>query len=494
MTINNHLFRRPIMTPSPWHRLILCLLVILALIPANIRAAASAPSQKQSLVAQLKDYPADLRCEDLDVATLLRAIGRQAGMTIYVSEAIDSTITFEMANANLYEVFQLIIGAKGLHYREQGNSIMVETMAEYSQTGKDIISISVCPDYGNGGELKSQLDALLSKQGSITVTKHDSCLIIKDHEKKVRRIQEVLQDIDQPIPQVHIEARIVMLAQEAKEALGIKWGYQNYGSDAILATKNKTVKAVSDLGLDALNPPATLGVGMIWDTMKLDAELHAMATDDLLHILSAPSIMVLDGMEAEIKQGKEVPYASSSQYTSTTQFREATLSLKVRPKIIRDNFISMTVDVTNDKVDQNSSVEGQPLIDRQSIKTNLFLDNRATVVIGGIHVSSDDINKGRVPGLAAIPLLGELFKNRGSIEQNYELMIFITPTIVSMDLHKQASARQQQAIDTVLSDKVHKKLTPAVYAMPGQEIKKEPAPDQVNINTATESAVTDRRQ
>ena len=456
---------------SPWApALVGCWLLLFCLFCA-LPAWSSAPARtsQPTLVDELKNYPASLRCEELDVATLLRAIGRQAGMTLYVSDSIQSTITLDMDDADLYQLFQLVLQTKDLQYHQQGSSIIVETRAEYAKAGKDIISRSVCPEFGHATELKTQLDTLLSPEGLITVTKHDSCLIIKDHEKQVAHIEKVLAEIDRPKPQVHIEARIVMLAKEAKEALGVKWGYQNYANDTILATKNKTVAAASNLGLDSLNPPATLGVGLVWDSFKLDADLHAMATDDLLHILSAPSIMVLDGMEAEIKQGKEVPYTSSTNDSSNTEFREANLSLKVTPKIIQDNFISMQVDVTNDKVDQDTAVAGQPLIDRQSIKTNLFLGNRATVVIGGIHISSDDIYKGRVPGLGDIPLLGALFRNSGTIQENFELMIFITPTIVSLDLHESASARREEKLDETLSPQIHKKFLPETYAVPGGE-------------------------
>ena len=467
---------QPMAVHNTIYRMIACYLILIFQCvqpPSATATAFQSENISASQIDNLRKFPASMHCNNLETALLLRAIGHQSGQTIYVSEAITSSISFEMNEATLFDIFQLIMQAKSLHYREQGKVIIVETAEEFSKTGMDISTISICPNYGHAAEIKSQLNSLLSPQGFITVTKYDSCLIIKDHRKELHRIQEILPEIDKPKPQVHIEARIVMLAQEAKEALGIKWGYQNYGSDAIGDITSKTIKAGTDLGLDALGPSSSIAVGMVWDSMKLNAELQAMANDDLLHILSAPSIMVLDGMEAEIKQGKEVPYTSSSRDTSTTEFREATLSLRVTPKIIKDNFINMKVDVTNDKVDQDATVEGQPLIDRQSIKTSLFLSNRATVVIGGIHVSSDDIYKGRVPGLSAIPLLGELFKNRGTIQQNYELMIFITPTIISLDLLEQASAVRAKKLDTVLSDDIHKKFIPKVFVYPGQELKQD---------------------
>ncbi|PLX49032.1 MAG: hypothetical protein C0613_09140 [Desulfobulbaceae bacterium] len=424
-------------------------------------AQAQNKEDQHVLVERLRDFPASLQCEDLEVSTLLRAIGRQAGINIYVADAITDTISFEMDNVTLYEVFELVMRAKDLHYSESNSAILVESRESYKKTRKGITMARVCTDYGNSSKLKGQLDHLLSDQGIITATNNDSCLIIKDQQQNVSEIKAMLSQIDRPTPQVHIEARVVVISKEGKEQLGIRWGYQNYGNDLILATKSKPVSIISDLGVSAAT--TAMNIGFIWDNMNLNIDLQAMAQDNLLHVLSTPSLLVLDGHEAEIKQGKEVPYTSQSGDVINTEFREANLSLKVTPRIIKTRFVNLDVNVTNDSIDQSSAVDGEPLINRQEITTNLFLEDQVTVVIGGIHVSGEDLNKGRVPGLASLPILGNLFKNKESSLENYELMIFLTPTIVSMESMAAQARERQGLVDEALSDNVHKEFRPETH-------------------------------
>lgn len=424
-------------------------------------------AQPTVLVEKLRDYPASLQCENLEVSTLLRAIGRQSATNIYIDDAIKDTISFEMNKVSLYEVFHLIMEAKNLHYSETKSAIFVESAEAYKKARKGIITARVCTDYGNGIKLKEQLDHLLSDQGMITATNNDSCLLIKDQEANVADIKNMLSQIDRPIPQIHIEARVVVVSKEAKKQLGIKWGYNNYRNDLILATKDNPITSVANLGIAAAT--TTMNIGFIRDNLNLNIDLQAMAEDNLLHVLSTPSLLVLDGHEAEIKQGKEVPYTSQSGDVINTEFREANLSLKVTPKIIKNTFVNLDVNVTNDSIDQTNDVGGEPLINRQEISTNLFLEDEVTVVIGGIHVSGDDIDKGRVPGISSIPLIGNLFKSKERRLENYELLIFLTPTIVSMDEMALRSQERDALVEETLSKDVHKEFLPETYKKKPEE-------------------------
>ncbi len=451
------------MTPDKHHSFrgtCLFILFLFALLPLAKGAQAS------QLVEKLRDYPATLQCENLEVATLLRAVGRQAGINIYVADSIKDTISFEMAQVSLYDVFELVIAAKNLHYSETQSAIFVETDEAYKKARKGIVTARICTDYGNSSKLKSQLDHLLSDQGMITATNNDSCLIIKDQEGNVEEIKAMLAQIDKPIPQIHIKARIVVVSKEGREQLGIKWGADNFNHPITAGWKNGTPvtitgDAVADLGISAAT--SAMNIGFIWDNVNLNIDLQAMAQDNLLHVLSTPSLLVLDGHEAEIKQGKEVPYTSQTNDMINTEFREANLSLKVTPKIIKNVFVNLDVDVTNDSIDQSSAVGGEPLINRQEISTNLFLEDKVTVVIGGIHVSGDDIGKGRVPGLSSLPILGNLFKNKERTLENYELMIFLTPTIISMEQIAGHAKEQDALVDEALSKDVHKEFLPATF-------------------------------
>lgn len=381
----------------------------------------SSNAGEPTLVARLKDYPASLKTRGLRIPTLLTAIGRQAGINIYTDENIDDLIDIDMEDLSLYELFNLILDAKNLRYTEKGNIILVERETDFNSDQKDMSSESLCTSFGNVGKHLEKLRGFLSKEGSLIETRRGNCLIVRDRKKNVLRITQLLQDLDQQIPQVHIEAQIVSVSQEAKKQLGIRWGYKN------LSTRNP-LTVTADLSVTGTT---NMAVGFLRDNLDLAINLQALQQDDMLHILSAPQITVQDGKKAEIKQGKEVPYVVHSGDITNTSFREATLSLTVTPKVLRKDLIELDVVVTNDSVDQSSN-NGEPLINKQSITTSLFLENNTTVVIGGILLQSDDNQSGSVPGLSKIPLFGNLFKNSEKSKERSELLVFITPEIINM--------------------------------------------------------------
>ncbi len=414
-----------------------------------------------NLVESLRAHPASLRSKDLSVPVLLRSIGRQAGVNIFVADNITGVISLDMEDVTLHEIFQLVIRTRGLHYSEGNQAIIVETLADYLESGRGITTERVCMDFSNGSDVKGQLETLLSERGSITVTSDNSCLLIKDRAENIAVIEEMLSQIDKPNPQIHIESRIVFISKEGRDRLGVKWGMDGSNNN-VLGANSGTFTNLTDLGVQAAS--TNMAMGLIWDNFSLDVDLQALLDENLLQILSAPSLLVLDGQTAMIKNGKEVPYTSQSgDSVSNTEFREALLSLEVTPKISKDAYLRLDVAVTNDSVDQTNDVDGEPLINRQEIKTMLFLKDRVTVVIGGIHVSSDDLDISKVHGLGDIPFLGALFRSKAKTTGNYELMIFLTPTIVSMETLLGTSERHLEKVDRALGPDIHKKFKPEVY-------------------------------
>ncbi|MFC1524603.1 secretin N-terminal domain-containing protein [Thermodesulfobacteriota bacterium] len=374
---------------------------------------------RADLVDQLKGKPASIRGEELQVAILLRAIARQAGINIFVADTIDDTITIDMDHLTLYEIFQVIVTAKQLHYTEKDSILYIEKKSDYQEEQKDILTHSMDTKFGNAQEFIPQLSPLLSKNGTLTAAGRGNRLIIRDRAENINKIEAILASLDKPRPQVHIEAKIVTTTQEARRRLGIKWGYDNNSS-------RRPIGGNIDLSVEN---SSNINIGFIKNNLDLNIELMALQKDDMLQILSSPRILVLDGKEAQIKQGKEVPYVSTSGDVTSTSFREANLSLKVTPTILHDQFIILDVRVTNDSVDQATS-GGEPLINKQEISTQLFLENNITVVIGGILLKTSDHQKSGVPVLSSIPLVGNLFKNSEDVDELTELLVFITPTII----------------------------------------------------------------
>ena len=401
------------------------------LFPAPVLAGAAAdPENDAPLLAVLKNFPASMRTENLQVSLLLRGMGRQAGINIMVADNITDTINLDIEKLSLYEVFQVIMDAKQLRYYQKNNVLFVEKKADFQGQQRDLASERLCTKFGNAAAYIDQMKPLLSPNGSITLTSRGNCLFIQDRAGNIPRLREMLVELDQPIPQVHIEARIVSISNEAKKQLGIIWGYNNYRDAAALATKINPV--TTSVKLPAVAPTTSLAFGFIRQNINLNMELQAMQSDSLLEILSSPSVLVLDGKEAEIKQGKEIPYVTQTSNTINTSFREANLGLKVKPTVLQDGYIVLDVAVTNDSVDQTSTSTSGLLINKQAITTNLLLEDKVTVVIGGIVQQNKSNQSSKVPGLGDIPLLGNLFKNSNKLNDQTELMVFITPRIVSM--------------------------------------------------------------
>ncbi|MEA3547036.1 MAG: hypothetical protein U9R66_05170 [Thermodesulfobacteriota bacterium] len=405
----------------------LCALLFLSLLLPTLSRA--------DLVDRLKEYPASMRCENIKVSILLRAMGRQSGINIFVADNIDNTISFEMEQLSLYDVFQLIIDTQELYFNEKNNVISVQKKVDFKEEQKDLTTEKICTNFGQADQHLKQLLPLKSELGTITVTSRNNCLLIRDRQENIHRISEMLKELDTPIPQLHIEARIVAVSDAAKQQLGVKWNYMNARDAEALAEKTNPVTFNSDLSIAGTTTNLTLGI--IKDNINLNYELQALQEDDELEILSAPSVLVLDGKEAEIKQGQEVPYTAQSGDYINTSFREANLSLKVTPQILQNDLIILDVHVTNDHVDETNKVGEEPLINRQEITTNLYLENNVTVVIGGIKGNKSMEQISGIPLLKDIPLLGWLFKNRDKKGGNYELMIFLTPTIVTMNRARQ---------------------------------------------------------
>ncbi|OGR02452.1 MAG: hypothetical protein A2520_03940 [Deltaproteobacteria bacterium RIFOXYD12_FULL_53_23] len=388
------------------------------------------------LIQKLKGHNATVRAEELRVDQLLQAIGRQAGINIVVAGDITDTISFDVRDISFYEVFHFIMETRQLRYRQLNNVILVEkekVKAETAALQQELLTVRVCPRYGQASEFIEQLRPLVSTTtgGSINVTSRGACLMFKDRVENLRRLEELLIELDRPVPQVHIEARIVTVTNEAKKRLGVNWDYNN------LSTRNPlTATALTLQDPLTTDPYTNITFGFLRDNLDLNVKLQAMQNENLAELLSAPSVLVLNGEEAIIKQGQEVPYTSSTAagtgVQTNTSFREATLSLKVTPRVIQDAFVNLKVHVTNDSVATNL-VGDQPLIDKQEINTRLFLKNGATVVIGGILKKNKSDYSNQVPGLGDVPILGHLFKSNEKEDSKRELLVFITTTVVNLE-------------------------------------------------------------
>jgi type IV pilus assembly protein PilQ len=314
--------------------------------------------------------------------------------------------------------------------------------------------------------LSSTTQKILSKRGSAVIDARTNTVFVQDVPTRLEEVRKLIAQIDVPVRQVMIEARIVEANDTWSKNLGAKLGYNqavpggdwlggqalrtSFGpslSNTAQSTSNATntqqlVAGIPDFNATGqnVNLPATglngFNAGAISAilfnrnfTRFISLELTALEADGKGKIISSPRVLTGDKVEAVIEQGTELPYQSATSSGATSvSFRKANLSLKVKPQITPDGNIIMTLDINKDSVGQVTAAG--IAIDTKHVKTEVLVENGGTVVIGGIFLQTVNTTTTKVPLFGDIPVLGNLFKNTANSDNKTELLVFITPRIV----------------------------------------------------------------
>jgi type IV pilus assembly protein PilQ len=291
-------------------------------------------------------------------------------------------------------------------------------------------------NYAAIGDVTTQFEKLKSKNlgAAISPDTRTNRVIVTDIESRLEKMANLLKELDIPEKQVMIEARIVEASSDFTRDIGVQWGlhYQD-GSASLLGINNldtgfggTTTQAPTS---GTFGPGGAIGMsfGKLTSNIQLDLRLSAAATSGLVKIISTPKVVTLNNKAATISQGQSIPYQTTSAEGTKTEFVQATLSLTVTPHVTAGGSIGLIINATN-----NSAGTGTPpSINTKTTTTELQVMNGETTVIGGIFVDSDTDSNTGVPFLMDIPLLGWLFKSNTKSKSKSELLIFITPRIVS---------------------------------------------------------------
>jgi len=289
------------------------------------------------------------------------------------------------------------------------------------------------------------VNRMLSKRGSLTADPRTNQLFVSDVGSKLEEVQRFIDKIDVPVRQVIIEARIVEASDTFSRNLGVKLGGGGKYANSIVAdtfgnvvpTNATTTTAVGPMlslpaaAINAVNP-ANIAVSLFSnDKSKFIAlELSALEAEGKGKIVSSPRVVTANNIKALIEQGTELPYqAATSSGATSVQFRKANLKLEVTPQITPDGNVMLDVDVNKDSV--GIQTPAGFAIDTKHVQTQVLVDNGGTVVIGGIYTQTQNNDTDKVPFLGDIPLLGYLFKNNAKQNDRTELLVFLTPRILN---------------------------------------------------------------
>jgi type IV pilus assembly protein PilQ len=317
---------------------------------------------------------------------------------------------------------------------------------------------------GGGGAAGGGRNSLLSQRGSVGIDERTNTLLIQDVAERIAAIRRLVTQLDIPVRQVLIESRIVVVRDNFTRSLGIRWGVtgvRENGDDGLIAVTGSgngtngivnsaigninnngspfpvTLPAAGDrynVNLPVANPAGQFALAILDDDYLIDLELSALQAEGRGEVISSPRVITANQKEASIRQGVEIPFQeAASSGATTTQFKQAVLSLTVTPQVTPDDRVILDLRVTKDSVGQTITNErgGQvPSIDTRAVETQVLVNNGQTVVLGGIYETEQAETQRKVPWLGDLPGLGALFRTTTTTSNKTELLIFVTPKIL----------------------------------------------------------------
>ncbi|MBF1279260.1 MAG: type IV pilus secretin PilQ [Neisseria lactamica] len=432
----------------------------------------------QNANKSFKGRKISLDFQDVEVRTILQILAKESGVNIVASDTVKGTMTLSLKDVPWDQALDLVMQARNLDMRRQGNIINIaprdELLAKdkaFLQAEKEIAELG--PLYSQTFQLKyknveefrkilrleeydsnnsNTRNTLLSNRGSALIDPATNTLIVTDNRGVIEKFRKLIDELDVPTRQVMVEARIVEAEDTFFRNLGVKFGSGGasgrtaWGSNWSNAQANYNTNASlnrGDIGYRtwSLDPnvslPTAAAVNSIalvraFSSGALGLEISASEEQGKSKTISNPRVLTQDRKEAKIESGTEIPYqeASSSGATSIT-FKKAVLGLTVTPNITPDGQIIMTVKINRDTpIDCTVDSLTTKCINTKHLNTQAMVEDGGTLIVGGIYEEESTNAVNKVPVLGDIPVVGNLFKSRGKRENRRELLIFITPRIM----------------------------------------------------------------
>lgn len=406
-----------------------------------------------------------LNFQDIDVRSVLQLIADFTNLNLVASDTVQGGITLRLQNVPWDQALDLVLKTKGLDKRKVGNVLLVAPADEIAarerqelESQKQIADLAplrrelLQVNYAKAADIAKLFQSVTSaeaksdERGSITVDERTNNIIAYQTQDRLDELRRIVTQLDIPVRQVMIEARIVEANVDYDKSLGVRWGgsIQNKGNwntsgvsngvngSSTIGTPGSTSTNSPFVDMGTVNNTSGIGIAFITDNVLLDLELTAMEKTGNGEIVSQPKVVTSDKETAKILKGTEIPYqeASSSGATSVS-FKEASLSLEVTPQITPDNRIIMEVKVTKDEPDFLNKVQDVPPIKKNEVNAKVLVNDGETIVIGGVFSNTQSKVVDKVPFLGDVPYLGRLFRRDVISEKKSELLVFLTPRIMN---------------------------------------------------------------
>ena len=406
-----------------------------------------------------------LSFQNIAVREALNVIADFTNLNMVISDSVSGNLTLRLKDVPWDQALQIILDSRGLDMRKNGNVIQVAPREELAAKEKlnlaanqEIFDLEALHTesfqlaYSKGAEivalLQSPTQRMLSKRGSAVVDARTNTVFVQDTPSRLEEARKLIKQVDVAVRQVMIEARFVEASDTFTRTLGGRLSYTGPpppgGGFSVGGGRGSIGGSAGGGQVNLPGTPGLIGTGVVTAmlfnssaTKILGLELQASQLNGIAKNIASPRVVTANGIEAIIEQGVQIPYQTVSLQGTNVLFKKAILSLTVTPQITPDDNINMKVEVTQDSVGEiiNTTTGGVPSINTKKISTQVLIDNGGTVVIGGVYTQDELRTTPKVPLLGDIPILGWLFKNQTDTNNKRELLVFISPKILSDSLN-----------------------------------------------------------
>jgi len=415
--------------------------LLLTAAPLLAQDAAPDPQAVETLPAlqEFTGRPISLDVQDAEIETVLRSLAAFSGSNLVASPQVEGKVTVKLEEVPWDEALAVILRAHAFDYIEENGIYRIGLAEDLRQeklaverARKQVEELAelhlglVALHYAHAPEVKEAMEKMLTERGNIEVDVRTNSLLINDIEERVAVISEMAVRLDSQTPQVEINARLVDMDVRATRELGINWHVNNFKSPG------NNVAGSLDIADPIQNPIGDLKVATVQDWGELMLQIEALEKDNKAHLISNPIITTTDNREASILVGQKIPLIVSDEAgNAITQLTTIGIMLLVTPHINSENRI--TLDLHNEVSDLSSqaTVQGGVIINTSESDTRVLVENGETAIIAGLIRKVESKLDSGIPILMDIPLLGSLFRHSSKVRASRELVVFVTPSIVT---------------------------------------------------------------
>ncbi len=438
--------------------LLIALLMLDGLLPfKKALAAGSGPKAPEDLETVLEKKRFNINIRNGDLKDLLRIIADRSGLDTRFDGPPDTRVSAVLRNVTLAEALDHIADKNGLEYSIDDERIVIRKLDESSQqasstspSGRYLSGVSdsgtgmngvreISLQYAQASILVEQLRPLAGPEVSMVVDQLANSILFQGSEQAYERLKGIIKVLDRLPQQVLIEAQIVETSRNFLQAFGLSWGLTK--DPSLSNSTAKTGFVVSTAGPSAPNAAIRYAISQDWGGIPLDVRLNAAETNGDAKVISRPKVVTLNNTPANIQSGISFNVKTLSTVSTGgggsgvaaggVATLNAGLTLNVTPTIMGTDLVKLNVVINNSQPDESQIVDGIPGIVNNSATTSVIVNEGRTAVIAGLVKNSGGKAEASVPLLSKVPILGALFRNSNVSDRNNELVIFITPQIVS---------------------------------------------------------------